>query len=195
MKSKKHENGAIGEKLPTQPCDMSLAVALRAVNGLLSEHYCPIDSFKQVARFDLLSPLMGMSKGESLMAELLYLRVETHAIRQKNRRLKRQLFSRFLPRPKRSSPNFTQALRPELEDFTPTATHPSSCIPPVSSDVFNLPPIRLKEGPESGSKNLLPPVNTLLPGSPDIKGKFGCKRPDIGLSAYNRQLKRHRVSW
>lgn len=166
-----------------------------AVNGLLSEHYCPLDTFGHMARHDPLSPLMATSKGESLMAELLYLRVETQAIRQKNRQLKRQLFSRFLPRPKRSTSYFTQHLRPEFEDFTSTANHASSCLTPSSSELFNLPPIRLKEGSQSNFNNLLPPVNTLLPGSPKTNFKSGCKRPNMGLSAYNRQLKRHRVSW
>lgn len=152
---------------------MSLSVALKVVNGMLSEYYCPIDSFRQIANNERTcsrAPHMGMSKGESLMAELLYLRVETQSLQQKNRRLKRQLFSHFLPRPKK----YNIDRIPQLPGTTPSPHRPGR--PPLQP--CRLPPIGAGNRQLSRHKKL-PPVRKVLSDIPQFSQfrQDGCKFP------------------
>lgn len=152
---------------------MSLSVALKVVNGMLSEYYCPLDSFRQIAvneRVCSRAPHTGMSKGESLMAELLYLRVETQSLQQKNRRLKRQLFSHFLPRPKK----YNIDRLPQPTGITTSPRRPSR--PPLQP--CRLPPIRV-ENMKHIKHRKLPPVRKVLSDIPQFSQfrQDGCKFP------------------
>lgn len=87
------------------PVRVTLATALHAINGLLSEKECAVYSLKAFQACKDMSNKRkrlpyGLTRAESLLTELMYLRVETRALRLKNRRLKHQLSSAFLPQPK-----------------------------------------------------------------------------------------------
>lgn len=167
---------ALGNTDTSVPYEMSLSVALEAVNNLLAERNCPFKALSdtQSPVEKLLHPKsMSMSRGESLLAELMYLRVESQSLRQKNRKLKRRLFNSLLPCPKKTGQKMTP-LRP-LSDVPSKVHLPPT--PPAPIDL-SLPPLRLKQsvGPSGG--NVLPSVTTMLGNVPlacVTKKKPGCK--------------------
>lgn len=161
-------------------CSVSLATALKSVNELLADQECPIKSFNDLVTLGKsgASKNFAMTKGESLLAELLYLRVEAQALRQKNRKLKKQLFGHFLPYPKKffnSGPGGPGAFgNNNLARFSVSHSYP------VFPTPCDLPPVRVKGGVLKPT--ILPPVTSILSELPrsnviSVPSSEGCKSP------------------